>query len=299
MGTSARSIAVTAALAALATLLIASQAAHAQGEPCVHTDAWGRVFPVCFDPGNRVLLSASTGGYGGELRVRHRLSPEPGIWWRLEHRALAAVASAERVRGVVYQGRYLRHARDGHIVFPLRPTKKVFLPFDVGAEAEVGRLDWRYADDAVDLGAVRAALLFELTRASHVRRRLAVGAVARWDMRLGEDVSVVRAHAVAPFSRALADAYVESRDGLTLAGLRVEAGTAWSSEGGWRESITAEANVERVLIALDDRPLALFVAGGYDGEDRGWRGEVGLRFALATWGAARVPDPGALIETNR
>ena len=295
MGTSAVSIALTALLAAV--LLLASQAAHAQ--PCVQTGADGRDFPVCFDPGNRVFASAGTGGYGGELRVRHRLSPEPGIWWRLEHRALAAVASGERLRGVVYQGRYLRHARDGHIVFPLRPTKKIFLPFNVGAEAEVGRLDWRYADDALDLGAVRAALLFELTRASHVRRRVAVGVVARWDMRLGEDISTVREHAVAPLSRALLDAYLESRDGLTLAGLRVEAGTAWSSERGWQQSVTAEANVERVLIALNDRPLALFVAGGYDGEDTGWRGEVGLRFALATWGAARVPDPGALVESAR
>lgn len=277
MGTSALSIALTAGL------LLASRAAHAQDDPCVRTDAQARRLVVCFDPGNRVLLGASTEGYGGELRVRHRITTEPGVWWRLEHRMLAAVAGSTRLRGALYEARYLRHARDGHIVLPFRPTSKIFVPFDVGAEVGLGRLDWRYADDVLDLDAVRVALLFELTRASHARRRLAVGTVARWGMRLDEeDIAAVRDHRVAPFSRALLDAHVESHSGLTLAGLRVEAGTEWSRNTGWRNDITAEATLERVLIAINDQPVSLYLAGGYQGQELGWRGQIGVRLAL-TW----------------
>lgn len=255
--------------------------AHGQDEPCTVVDARARAIAACFDPGNRVLVEASTAGYGGEIRARHRVTVEPGLWWRLEHRMLAALAGPARLQGALYEGRYLRHARDGHIVLPFRPTSKIFVPFDIGAEAGLGRIDWRYADDAVELDAVRVALLFELTRASHARHRLAVGPVARWGLRIDDSsIATVRDHRVIPFSRGLLDAYWEAANGLTMAGVRVEAGATWSSTGGWQRDLTAEATVERVLVAINDRPMSIRMTGRYDGVVGEWRSIIGIRLAL-------------------
>lgn len=288
--------ALTAGALVITTLLpVAAEPTSARGtEPvsaknfCRPLDAHGRPFVACFDPGNRVLLDVSTDGLGGALLLRHEIeTDEADATWRLEHEILSARTDGNRVRGALYTGRYLRHARDGRIVLPPWPQRKLFVPFDLGAEAELGRIDVGVADgldEVIEIGALRAALLVELTRSPHVRRRLAIGAVADWDVAVLRPERRVIEHRVAPLSRGLIDGYLESRDGLTQVGARIEAGTTWSNVAGWSPDVSAEARIERIVLALNDQPLSVYAHGRYRGQSGDWQGRwdgtVGLRFAF-------------------
>ncbi len=275
-----------AAKVALAAALVLLSGATARAEPsCTGVTASGGRFATCFDPGNRLLLRVSTDGFGAVLQLRHiiHFDDEPDLVWKMEHTLAEATYLGlwQRYSARLYGGRYLRHARDGHIILPFSTTRKVFLPFDVGAEADVGTLSQQLGDDSARLGIVRTAALIDIGRSESFSHHLALGAVARWDVDLIDETMIdVVEHHVAPFSTAVADAYAESASGLTLASLRVEGGTAWSSVTGWAPQVTAGARLERVVIALNDRPLSLFGGVRYDSERAELRGEVGLGFAL-------------------
>jgi hypothetical protein len=236
-------------------------------------------FPVCFDPGNRLHLDATTDGLGGAILLRHVvLVDDPDVSWRLEHRIASVRVMGSEIRGAAYAGRYVRHSSDGHLVLPFGRPRKIFLPFDIGGEAEVGRVSGSITG-ALHVGAVRTAALIELSRASHFRRRIAVGAVARWDLVLDTDSRSAREHAVAPFSLAAIDLRAESESGLTLGGVRAEAGGVWSASSGWRRRLAAEAELERVLLAVQDRPVSIFVSGEYEPHEKELSGLVGVRLA--------------------
>jgi hypothetical protein len=298
------------ARAALAATLLAALAAPALADPDVGTSAkadpcWVThrrgPFPACFDPGNRLHLDVAGNDpdaieLGGAIELRHVvLVDDPDVSWRLEHRIAAIRASADDIRASVYAGRFVRHSTDGHLVLPFGRPRKLFLPFDIGAEAEVGTLRARSADDAIQVGAVRTAALFELSRTGSFRRRFAIGPVARWDIELDRDSRSARAHRVAPFSLGGLDLRAESRNGLTIAGLRAEAGGVWSTEVGWRRWLAADAELERVFMSIQDRPLSVFVGASFAGEDESLSAVVGLRFSplvrIPPRGASR-PDPG-------
>ena len=257
--------------------------AHADTE-CTQKTSSGDRFATCFDIGNRLFLVAGTEGVGAGARVRHvvRFDDEPDLVWKLDHDLLSVSAGGfgGRVRGVAYSGRYLRHARDGHVVLPLGVPKKIFLPFDIGAEAEVGRIRGRLGEPLTDLGVVRTAALIDLSRSESFRRRLVLGAVARWDVELDRDELAVGEHVVDPFSTGLVNGYLESEAGLTVAELTIEAGTTWSSIDGWQPDLTARVTLERILIAVNDLPVSIFAGAEYRSDGEEYLGELGLRFAV-------------------
>ena len=274
------------------------------------TRSGGR-FATCFDPGNRASFTAGSDGFGGALALRHviHFDDEPDLEWKMEHVAAEATHAAweDRFAGVVYRGRYLRHSRDGHIVLPLGRPRKVFLPFDIGALAEVGALRWRTAGAAGDpaassatlasvtLGVVKTAPLFDLARSRNFRRRIAIGPVARWDLELERHPLAIARHVVAPFSAGIANLHLESQTGRLVGDLRVEAGTAWTSDAGWRPEASAEATVERVVLAINDRPIALVLGARYDSATDEAVARVGARVVLFDRRDPRVSldPPGA------
>jgi hypothetical protein len=269
VGAAARALASCAVLLALPS--------DADAEPCWVTER--RIpFAVCFDLGNRLRLDAASDGLGGAVQLRHAFAgDDPDVTWRLEHDIAATRATRDAIRATAYSGRYVRHSEDGHLVLPFGRPRKLFLPFDLGAEAQVGTIEASAARDEVDLSAVRTAALVELSRATHFRRRLALGAVARWDVELDRESREARAHAVAPFSLAMVDVRVEAEDGLTAAGVRAEAGSVWSTTDGWTWRARADAELERVVIAVQDRPLSIVVGGRYEPVDAELSGFIGVR----------------------
>lgn len=281
---------------ALLALALAAQA----GDPCVATDARGRTFRVCFDPGNGLDLSAG-GAWGQEepvlggaadlragLRWRRDLRSRSGEleWLRDmafgEARALLDSGEAEprAARALLWCGVFVRHRASPFLLIPgPRPLRLPF-PFDVGILAEVGGAAWeRPRPRDVELVPIRAALLLDL--GGHgVLRRLAFGPEVAWTVHASREEET--SHGIVPFTAGAVDARLESRDGLSSLGLAVRGGSALSVPGGAEAFVDATLAVERVVVAVNDRPLALFAEGTWRGgaSGRGAEVAVGLRAGL-------------------
>jgi hypothetical protein len=256
----------------------------------------GVPYTVCFDLGNTLSFTAGVEGAGGEIALRHLIrTQDPTIWWRFSHRITSVVVSwDEELRGTLYEGRYLRHSRDGRLTIPTSPPKSIYLPFDVGAEATVLRVSGHIDDDTVSIRAVRAGILFDLARAADFRRRLTIGSAVIWDLEARRSELEVLEHRVVPFSAGQLEGYLESRDGLTRASARVEGGMLWSTVDDWKPFITAGASLERVIFAVNDRPFALYAAAAYEDPGRGFTVSAGVRFVVAggrPWSQSfKIPD---------
>src|SRR6185503_11676894 len=158
--------------------------ATAHAENCTGVATAGR-FALCFDPGNRISVTAGSDGFGTSVAMRHiiHFDDEPDLVWKLEHTMLDVTHAgfADRFNGAIYRGWFMRHARDGHLVIPLGTPKKVFLPFDVGGFAEAGTVVWR-DEPTTRIGVVKMAGLIDFSRTRTFRRRIAFGPSARWDV---------------------------------------------------------------------------------------------------------------------
>ncbi len=285
-------------LAAVATALLVALLAPcvAVADPVCTAGPADDSFPICFDPGNRLVLHAGYGGVGGAIALRHVVTTDdPGISWRMEHGLVEGSYDAlgeggqGQARGALYRGRFLRHSRDGHIMLPTSPPKKLFLPFDIGTEVTLGSFVATHGEPLVRVGVVRAALLFEVTRSGAFGRRLVFGTAARWDIvaDTAEDDASVAEHQVAPFSLGVLGLHLESKDGLTVLDLELEAGPRWSSTSDWNGTLIASAGVERVVVAVNDLPLSLYCQGGWEDPGRGAWLAAGVRLAL--FGSTRTP----------
>lgn len=267
--------------AAAAIIIVAAAATAAHADPCTGTSPLGR-FALCFDPGNRISLTAGSEGFGGGIAVRHivHFVDEPDLVWRLEHTLVdGATLDGRDLDAVAYRGRYTRHARDGHIVIPLGTPKKVFLPFDVGGLVEVGTVRWRDAIPA-RIGLVTVAGLVDFARTRTFRKQLAFGPVARWEVDVTRSPWQLGEHIVSPFSTAMANLRYESITGRFVANLRVEAGGAWRSRSGWEPDARAEATLERVVMAINDRPIALTLGARYTSDNEEAVARIGARIVL-------------------
>jgi hypothetical protein len=252
------------------------------GGSCTGTSSSGQRFPICFDPGNRLWASGGTNGVAAGIALRHviRFDDDPNLIWKLSH-ALGEVAyggMSDRYAATLYSGRFVRHSRDGHIVLPFGSLRKVFLPFDIGVDAEVGRLDGKIGAPTASLEVVRTAALIDLSRSEDFRQRFAIGPVGRWDVAVARNAFGIDEHVVSPFSLAAANLHLESNDGITIADVSVEGGTAWHNATGWKSVVRGEASLERTVLSINDRPVALVVGARYDAAEL--LGQVAARFVL-------------------
>lgn len=262
----------------------------AEADSCTGTSSRGR-FALCFDPGNRISITAGSDGLGLTLSLRHEVhfDDEPDLVWRLEHTFLDATHATldDRFVGTLYRAHFIRHARDGHVVIPLGRPKKVFLPFDVGAFTEVGRMQWT-SDSLVRLGIVRMAGLVDVARSRSFRTRLAIGPSSRWEVDVQRDMRALGDHHVAPFTTGMASLRLESSNGRLIGDLRAEAGMVWHSSVGWKAQLGGEATVERIMLAINDRPIALSLGVRYASETDEALARVGARIVLAQGKDPRV-----------
>jgi hypothetical protein len=273
---------------AIVVAALACVAAPARADSCTGVNDKGARFATCFDPGNRLSITAATDGgnlgLGFGIALRHEITfdDDPDLEWKMTHVLLDAShdALSSSFDGLAYGGLFLRHSRDGHIVIPIGEPKKVFLPFDIGALAEVGRIDWRAGEPSATVSIVRVAPLVEFARAWSHRAVVAIGPAAHWDLAWDPEMHRVDEYRVAPFTEGLLDLRLESHDGLTVLDGRVEGGSAWRNDVGWRPEIRAQASLERVMIAVDDRPVALTASIQYDSVMNETVAAVGARIVL-------------------
>ena len=265
-------------------LIVAALAAPAHADECTGTSRRGERFATCFDLGNRLSVTAGSEGLGLTLALRHEITfdDDPDLEWKMEHVLVDSTYAVldQRFTGTFYRGRFLRHARDGHIVIPLGTPKKVFLPFDIGALFEVGRLDWQPMQPTFAIGVVRVAPLVDFARSRSYRRVFSIGPSMHWDMNVDRSFQAVTEQTVAPFTEGLATVRLESGDGLYVAELRAEAGTAWHSDRGWHPEARAEATFEKIVLAINDRPIALTAGIQYDSVRDETLARLGARFVV-------------------
>lgn len=257
---------------AAAALVVAALSTTAHAAPC------GDAFATCFDIGNRLTITAGSEGFGGAIQLRHiiKFDDEPDLVWKMQH-AMLDVEMFHAGEALLYRGVYVRHARDGHIAFG---EHRVFLPFDIGALFELGQLRWTDQMSA-HLGVVRAAALIDLARSRDFGFRLAFGPVASWDVALTRDPVTVTDHAMSPFSSGMALVHAESSDGLWSGDARFEAGAQWhTSTTQWQADLVASASVERILIAINDHPIALTLDARYESLTHDATAGVGVRIAI-------------------
>tara|TARA_R110002073_G_scaffold335810_2_gene529050 strand:- start:63317 stop:64183 length:867 start_codon:yes stop_codon:yes gene_type:complete len=244
-------------------LLMLGFASPVRADPCTARTSNDSPFAICFDVGNRLYLEAGTDGIGGSVRLRHTIGfdDEPDLVWKLDHRLLQTSAGGmnDAYSGVVYEGRYVRHARDGHIVLPLGTPRKFFVPFDIGAQAEVGRFRQRKTIGPLELRVVQITGLLDFSRTDSFQRRFTVGVVAHWDLQLDREEMRISENLVAPLSMLGASFYMESDNGLSLVEAEISGGREWSSINGWQWAGAASVTVERILIAINDRPLSIML----------------------------------------
>lgn len=252
-----------------AVLLCALAAA---GDPCLVTDEAGRTFRTCFDPGNRLEAAAGVraAGDGGALalsaawRWRSDTAGQGGaLEWRRDQAVLALEGlllrgALEEARVVGWRGAFVRRVAEPFILLPgPRPLRLPF-PFDVGLALEAGGARWaRAREREAALGVVRATLLLDLSRHLGSFRRAAFGPDLAYDLWLSRDEPPV--HVVTPFTGGALDLALESADGRWQGALTARAGSALRAPGGFAGYAAAALALERVVLAVNDRPVALGV----------------------------------------
>jgi hypothetical protein len=80
--------------------------------------------------------------------------------------------------------------------------------------------------------------------------------------------------------------HLESHDGLTTADVQIEGGTAWHNDTGWRHVVRGEASLERTVLSINDRPVALVVGARY--QETELLGQIAARFVLVQHRDPRV-----------
>jgi hypothetical protein len=271
-------------LAALAALSLAGPASaeEAKGEA---VDTSGHRFRVAFDPASRVTLGGAASllrGADGRLRAAGELQAglayrsvdisgrgKERVSWQVEHRVVTgwlapgrgAWAGAPACDAAAYGVSVLRHDELPSLVIPASPPVGIPFPFDVGFDAEVGRVSTSALTPALHVGAARAALLLDPLRARLPGRILTFGVGARYDLDVVPGARVV--HRVAPMTAGSLRLRLESRDGLMLADARGEVAPHYVSEGGWAVLARASLHLERTLFALSDQPITADLDGAY------------------------------------
>jgi hypothetical protein len=166
----------------------------------------------------------------------------------------------------LYAVSMLRHDASPSIVLPTSPPVGIPFPFDVGFDAEVGRItSLAYpSHHEVRVGVAHASVILDPWRSGAPGRSFAIGLGARYDLETGTSgPKVPILHRVAPMTAASLRFRIQTSDGLTVLDARGEAVPHYTSEGSWRFLALSSLHLERALIAIADQPIAAVLDGSY------------------------------------
>lgn len=280
--------------------LLAALVLHAEPTPCRGRDEKGESFTTCFDPWSGLELGGgggvdSSGGVAGfQVAVRYRgerdsRSKTDATWLTAQRFAAYEYAPVEGRTAFTLAGweaLFRHHVREGTLTVPTSPPTQLPFPFDVALYGSAVRWQRRFVegnDWAMELA--RVALLLDVLRSPSGRFHLAAGPTAAW--RLRELEGTLR-HDVTPLTAGLVLANVESEDGLWV--LRAQGVAGWSIDPlSSRAAVLrarGELQLERVLLAINDEPVSVFVRASGAFQDAGaratteWTGMAGLLVRL-------------------
>lgn len=257
--------------------------------PCGEVDAHGHAFATCFDPWRGVELSGAltvassgvsgAGAVGVRLRGERESRSKTDSTWLTLHRFVATEArplgGALALSALGYSGVFRRHVREGVLLLPTEPPLRVPFPLDISLMLDAARFERRFAEGSDwSLEPVRASVLFDPLRAASSRFHLGLGVTAAWRFAQRDGALV---HDFTPLTAATLFFDFESEDGWWLARGVVSAG--WSfvlPEATATFRARGEVELARVLVAVNDQPLSLFVRGSGAWRDAGARSQSEL-----------------------
>lgn len=170
----------------------------------------------------------------------------------------------------LYSGTYMRHADESYAMLPTNPPRRLYFPFDIGVDTQVGTIRSARTpsgNDSLRIGVTRATILIDPVRASSSGRGIEIGVSARYDVDLNGGDSIqnaVKVHRLAPFTAPTLRWRWQLDSGLANAELFGTWFPHWSSEGHWStNALETRARVERVVLAFNDEPISLVIDGSY------------------------------------
>jgi hypothetical protein len=291
-----------ALLIAAAALLTSLTTAHAGAQEGYQTSPEGHAFRVRFDPESRIRLGFGDAlGLGGArdgavaqapevtAGVAYRQIESAGagkdrIVWQIDHRFVSgwihpfrrASRPLPAFDAALYAVTALRHDQLPSIVLPSSPPVSLAFPFDVGFEAQLGqvsvpeRLPVASIDGArlplVRIGVMHAAMILDPWRSGALGRSFEIAIGARYDIDTYGAPSLQKPrvlHRVAPMTATSLRFRTQSDDGLLLVDCRGEVVPHWTSESIWKVAAAGSARIERIVLALNDEPIAAVLEGGY------------------------------------
>jgi hypothetical protein len=280
-------------------------------------DEAGRRFRVAFDPGNRWMLGGgyaaghpAGAGWAGPaagqvetgLFVRHAVVfPEEQVAWKMYHDVLmgrvwlgdASESPVPLLDATLYRGTYLRWQREGYVMLPTTPPRRLRFPLNIGLDAVVGRFETMPEGTglAARIEAVRSHFLLDAWRSREMGLYAQFGIGPAYDLWLAgsfvDAAGVDVEHLVSPGSDLTATVRFETGDGRHAVEGRGSCGWWWSSARGWGVRAEAAASYEFIWLALNDQPLSGYVEAAYRYEQllepraaHDFRATAGLRFSV-------------------
>jgi hypothetical protein len=275
---------------AAACLFLAGPAHTGPGEDSYATDERGRRFRIRFDPASQISLGLHTAFTGGPEDLGHSwelglgyslrsvlefVQDDDRIRWQLDHRVLgsrigmAASGDLPELDLTAYAGSYLRHTDFPYLTLPTDPPRRFYFPFDIGMQVEAGRLELSSLNDTdqlLRLGVVRAAVLLDPWRSGRDGNSLEFGLGVRYHLDILGDPGLEDGrtiHRVAPFTDLSVRFRYQDADGLTVLDLQARLFPHWASSSGWTMATEGIARMERVLVAVNDQPVALVLSATF------------------------------------
>ncbi len=293
-------------------------------QPEVEPAAWredekGRRFRVGFDPGSRWLFglgyglrygsSPATGDGEGDgrgqfalalldtgLAMRHIVDfPAERVGYKLYHQGLRSrvwfdAGAVSQFETTLYAGRFMRWSRDGQIVVPSTPPKRIPFPLNIGMQAEIGQLQLTQSDTGygAEIGVTKAEVLLDFWRQRRLGSHAQFGFGPSYDIWLDGHEQLQVEHVIAPFTRASFGFHHESTDGHHSIDCSVAGSYAVAVDAGWGWRFRAQADYEAILLAVNDLPLSAYGQVAYRFAERpvptrgthDLRASAGLRFAV-------------------
>jgi hypothetical protein len=289
-------------LVAAACLLTSLTTSPVGAQEGYQTSPEGRSFRVRFDPESRIRLGFGDAlGLGGArdgavaqapevtAGVAYRQIESAGVGkdrivWQVDHRFVSgwihplrrASQRLPAFDATLYAVTALRHDELPSIVLPSSPPVSVPFPFDVGFEAQLGQVDVperlpvAAADGArlpvVHIGVMHAAMILDPWRSGAVGRSFEIAFGARYDIDTYGAPSLQEPrvlHRIAPMTATSLRFRTQTDDGLLLVDCRGEAVPHWTSESIWKVAAAGSARLERIVLAVNDEPIAAVLEGGY------------------------------------
>ncbi len=290
-----RGLAIALAIAARPA---AAETVAADPPPAVYdTSPEGHRFRVGFDPASHIWLGLAgalgrgpTGrpeaGFEVDAGLGYRNQSAQGtgvdrVAWQVDHRIVAGWVrpvpvvtggvggSVPPLDAALYGVSMLRHDAAPSIMLPTSPPVGIPFPFDVGFDAEVGRVTTlAYPEPlrVIRFGVARGAFVLDPWRSGQPGQSFEIQIGARYDVdetTMKTALSPTVIHRVAPMTATSLRLRLQSRDGLAVVDCRGDVVPHYTSEGTWRLLALSSVHLERALIAIADQPVAAFLEGGY------------------------------------